>query len=157
MGNENSPVYLSKYVLAFLLLVMVVFLAGCGASAPPVSEEEKEAVYNLVEWNYYYAQAENLDGYMATLHDSAPGRSSTRDMMKVAMNDFDLEYRILEWELLSIDDDSAKVRVLQLTRKIRGDQPFRDNQLEVVHHLKKASDGQWKIYSSDFKDVEYLN
>ena len=56
----------------------------------------------------------------------------------------------------SISDDTAKIRVVQVTRTKQPDSDFCDNRLEAVHTLKLSADGNWKIYASDFDNIEYL-
>jgi hypothetical protein len=94
---------------------------------------------------------------MWTLHENAPGLDQNRELTLDAFEKFDLSYSIVDWEIEEIDSQTAKIRVVQITRKVSGDEPFRDNQLEAVHTLKKDSEGNWKLYSSEFENVEYLN
>jgi hypothetical protein len=50
---------------------------------------------------------------------------------------FDLSFAIVEWGIIEIDSWEAKIRVVQITRKIAGDEPFRDSKLDSVRVLKK--------------------
>jgi hypothetical protein len=142
-----------------LVLFLVLFSLDVSACGLGISEEERDAVYNLIEWNLYYARVEDLNGYMWTLHPEAPGVNDTKAQMAVIFREFDLAYDIEEWEILSINDRSAQVRVVQVTRKLAGSQPFRDNRMEAVHNLRKDNTGEWKIYTSalDESSIEYLD
>jgi hypothetical protein len=143
-------------VPSLLIASLILLISGCGVR---VSEEEREAVYNLIEWNLYYARSEDLNGYMWTLHPDAPGYDDTQSQMDLMFREFDLAYTIEEWEIVSIDQNSARVRVIQTTRKVAGDQPFRDNRMEAIHILRKDSEGAWKIYATEFDpdDLMFLN
>ncbi len=141
-----------------LLLIPVLLAIACGSSSTAVvTEEDREAALLVVEWNLYYAEAEDMSGYMGTLHENSPGRSTTRDLMQTAFDDFDLSYEIVASEIVSISGDSAQVSVVQITRKKGGSLPFRNNRLTAIHNLRRDAEGRWKIYSSDISDVEYLN
>jgi uncharacterized membrane protein len=47
------------------------------------------------------------------------------------------------------------VKYVQITKKVSGP-AFRDNKVTGIHILKK-SDGKWKIYNTEIKDVKYLD
>jgi ketosteroid isomerase-like protein len=138
----------------FFLCSSLVLLTSC---ASPVSEEEKDAALNMIDWNLYYLSIEDLNGVMWTIHEDSPGRADTMSMTQMMFDEFSIAYDVIESELQSIDANTAKVRVIQVTRKISGEQPFRDNRLEAIHTLRKSKDGNWKIYSSEVMNVEYLN
>jgi hypothetical protein len=137
------------------LLIIAIFLPSCGSR---ISEEERDAVYNLIEWNLYYARIEDLNGYMWTVHPASPVYSETEAQMAALFQEFDLTYTIEEWEILSVDTQSARVRVVQTTMKLAGANPFRDNRLEAVHTLRKNSEGEWKLYSTEIREssLEFL-
>ena len=143
--------------LLSLALVLLLLTAACDLAGSQVTEEDKERAINVIKWNLYYAQAEDLAGYMRTFHDDSPGRAKTLSAMQLAFNEFNLSYSLVDYQILSITQDTIDIRVIQDTRKISGDLPFNDNRLTTVHTLKKTADGKWKIYSSDFEDVQFLN
>ena len=94
-----------------------------------------------------------------TSNPEAPGYQDTQSQATLLFRDLDLSYDIEEWEILSITPDSARIRVVQVTRKIAGSQPFLDNRLEAIHRLRKNSAGEWKIYASEINqdNIEYLD
>ncbi len=143
---------------AAVIMSLIVLGIAFPACAPEISEEERNEVYSLIEWNLYYARIEDLNGYMWTLHPDAPGLDETQAQMAMLFQDFDLAYNIEEWEIQSINSQSARVRVVQTTVKIAGPDPFRDNRLEAVHTLRKDSTGAWKIFSTELREdsIEYL-
>jgi hypothetical protein len=139
----------------FVLCSSLALLSSC--ASPAVLEDEKAAALNMIDWNVYYLSIEDLNGVMWTIHEDSPGWADTRSMTQMMFEEFSLSYDIIESELQSIDANTAKIRVVQITRKISGEQPFRDNRLEAIHTLKKSEDGNWKIYGSEVQDVEYFN
>ncbi len=154
MGKTSQAT--SRYRIA-ITLIGLLLITSCGTPAEPATEADYAAVYEIVELNAYYLATENIDGVMWTLHENAPGLDQNRAITLEAFDMYDLSYSIVDWEIEEIDSQTAKIRVVQITRKVRGDEPFRDNQLEAVHTLKKDSEGNWKLYSSEFENVEYLN
>jgi hypothetical protein len=146
----------TRYLLGIMVVVLSFLAGACGLR---VSEEERNAVYNLIEWNLYYARIEDMNGYMWTLHPASPVYSETQTQMAVMFREFDLAYDVEQWELISINSEEARVRVVQATRKLAGAQPFRDNRLEVIHTLRKDSEGEWKLYYSELTEgsLEYLD
>jgi hypothetical protein len=138
------------------ILLQVVLLAACGLK---ISEEEHAAAYDLIERNLYYASIEDVNGYLGTLDPESPVYNETQTQMPFLFGELDLTYDIEAWEILSIDRETARIRVVQVTRKIESSEPFRDNRLEVIHSLRKNGEGEWKIYASDFIEgsLEYLD
>jgi hypothetical protein len=152
MKNNSSKQRLGLLLLLFLLSTII---PSCGTQ---ISEEERNEVFSLVEWNLYYARTEDLDGYMWTLHPDSPVYSETKTQMASLFQEYDLAYDIEEWEILSINAQTARVRVVQTTTKISGADPFRSNRLEAVHSLRKNSEGEWKLYSTEIREssLEFL-
>jgi hypothetical protein len=154
---KKSSFRLKRQILTAvsILLAIPFFLSAC---APGISDEEKNDVYRLIEWNLYYARTEDLNGYMWTLHPDSPVYRETENQMAFLFSEYDLLYNIEEWEILSINPQSAHVRVVQTTRKLAGPDPFRDNRLEAVHTLRKDAEGNWKIFTTEIREesLEYL-
>ena len=141
-------------------IISIFFISGLllMSCSGAVSEEDRQAVYNLIEWNLYYARIEDMNGYMWTLHPDSPVYSDTQSQMAIAFREFDLAYEIEEWENLSISSEAARVRVVQATRNLADTQSFSDNRIEGIHTLHKNGEDEWKIYSSEFNldSIEYL-
>lgn len=146
-----------KQQLSYLIFVVLIatLLLSCGTR---ISEEERNEVYGLIEWNLYYARTEDLNGYMWTIHPDSPVYSETEAQMAALFREYDLAYNIDEWEILSVSPESARVRVVQTTMRLAGADPFRDNRLEAVHTLRKNHEGEWKLYSTEIREssLEFL-
>ena len=145
-----------RYFLFASFFLITLLNPACSTG---VSKEERDAVYNLIEWNLYYANTEDLNGYMWTLHPESPVYGETESQMGMLFQAYDLNHSIEQWEILSINSQSARVRVVQSTRKVAGADPFRDNRLEAIHTLRKDSEGQWKLYTTEVNQssLEYLD
>jgi hypothetical protein len=119
-----------------MVFTLLILSSACDiVGGTQVTEEDKAQAINVVKWNLYYAQVEDLAGYMRTIHDDSPARADTLSVMQMIFNEFNLSYQIVTYQILSISKDSAT----------------------TVHTLKKSEDGKWKIYYSEMEDVQYLN
>jgi hypothetical protein len=136
---------------------MVLLVSASCSAGSAATEEDKDQVVNVIKWNLYYAQAEDLSGYMRTIHADSPARVDTQNAMKMIFREFTLSYQLVDYEIISISNSSADIRVTQDTLKVAGELPFRDNRLTALHTLKKSDDGKWKIYYSEMEDVHYYN
>jgi ABC-type glycerol-3-phosphate transport system substrate-binding protein len=145
-----------KFAICALALIVLLVSAACSAGSAG-TEEDKDQVVNVIKWNLYYAQAEDLSGYMRTIHADSPARVDTQNAMKMIFREFTLSYQLVDYEIISISNNSADIRVTQDTLKVAGELPFRDNRLTAIHTLKKSDDGKWKIYHSEMEDVHYYN
>lgn len=147
-----------KYTLTSLAMLLLLLTSSCnGDGDPVVTEEDRTQVVNVIKWNLYYAQTEDIAGYMRTIHEESPGRTDTQSAMQKVFGEANLTYQLIFYEIISITPDSADIRVTQDMRKVSGDLPFRDQRLTALHSLRKTDDGKWKIYYSEVEDVQYLN
>jgi hypothetical protein len=145
-----------KSALGALALMVLLVSTACSVGSA-ATEEDKDQVVNVIKWNLYYAQAEDLSGFLRTIHDDSPARADTQNAMKMMFREFDLSYQLVDYEIISISNNSADIRVIQDTLKVAGELPFRDRRQTAVHTLKKSTDGKWKIYYSEMEDVYYYN
>jgi hypothetical protein len=166
LGREKQPLWMFPmdiYGFKRKMILLALFLTLLSVVVPArrleISEEELDAFYNLIEWNLYYARAENLNGYRSTIHPGEPSNSDTQVQMAVIFREFDLAYNIEEWEILSMNTHSVQGRVVQVTRKLSGSQSFSNNRIEALHHLRQDSTGAWKIYTSTLNEdsIEFFD
>ncbi|MGE5436215.1 MAG: hypothetical protein ACM3O3_03225 [Syntrophothermus sp.] len=133
------------YFLFLFLLISSTFL-GC--------LDDKEACIELVKENLKAAEEENVDAYLKTIDPNSPSYVMTKSVMTNLFNIYDLEYKLIDASVLEIDEQSAKVRVVFTTRKIKGPQ-FNNNKVSAVHYLTKVND-EWKINSSVVNNIESI-
>lgn len=116
---------------------------------------DKEAIKSVLILQFKALNEENLEAYMATIDPNAPAFKLTRDMtIKVFLNS-DLKYVMNEYDVVNISSNTAKIRVVQTTTKIRAAQ-FRNNRMVLIHNFTK-SNGIWKMFSTDVEKIEFLN
>ena len=114
-----------------------------------------KALTDVVKSNIHAVTKRNIAMAMNTIHPESPTKESSRDMMTYIFARLQLRYTIQKMEVIKVDEDEAKVEVLQVTQKLSGNAAFRDNRVKVLHTLKR--DGRaWKIYSSEALLIEYL-
>lgn len=120
------------------------------------AKRDREAILDLIDENLRTFNAEDLDGHMATIDPSSPAYASTRALAEDLSSRFDLEATIEgEPELIGVDDDTARVRVTQVTRERNNAPGFRDNRIRMVHELRKVA-GDWKVFNAEVEQVTYL-
>ena len=113
------------------------------------------AIKQLLYENIEAAEQEDIETYMTTIDKNSPSREQNRMLMEWIFDSYDLNYVIEEYEIVSIADDTARVKIIQTTTKVAG-ADFKDNRLTGVHILKKT-EGQWKFFEIEINNIEYLN
>ncbi len=114
-----------------------------------------DELYAVIYTNLRTANAEDIDGYMATIHSRSPLYKQTDEALRSAFSTYDLSYVVSD---LSIDKQTSKeseVHFVLTTKKVNGP-TFRDNIVEGVFVLRPEN-GEWKIYQQEIIDVSYLN
>jgi len=134
-----------KKILAILLvLLMVVSIVGCS---------DESAIKAVIKDNAKAMEKEDLKGYMASIYADASLYDSTENMIAQVFEMYELDIKIKDIEVIEIDGDEARVRVVQRTRN-KNSQPFQDNVTTSVHTLIK-DDGDWKIKYTEVEDIDY--
>lgn len=125
---------------------------------PTISKENQgieDKLRSAIDLNLEAMEEEDLDKYMSTISIPSDEISSTEETLKKYFRNYDLKYAIEDFQVLTTDNDDAQVQVVQTTKKIQG-LDFRDNRVTAIHHLKLIN-GQWKIFKTDTKNIEYIN
>ena len=135
---------------AGLFMVCVFLLLGCGTGIP-----EDEVLVSVIEKNIQMCRDENAQGFMETIHEDAPGYSTTKQGLEQMFDAYDLSYELKETNVLDKSKDEARIHFVQVTKKISGPE-FRDNQLEGVHTLKRSR-GVWKIFNTEVTNITFLD
>ncbi|MGV8118254.1 MAG: protein kinase [Candidatus Xenobiia bacterium LiM19] len=120
------------------------------------AEDREQEIVDVLNENLRAAQEENLNRYMATIHEESANYESMRTQVKSIFETFDLSYEIKEMKIISSSPDMADVEFILVTRKINGPEIFNDNEMSGEYILKKSG-GKWKIFSTIKKHVNYLN
>ena len=141
------------------LTVLLVFVALAALTFQGCSEESDmprgDEVTFVVYQNVKALQNEDLEAVIATIHPASPMYAATKAMAKVLFDQYDFDYELKDVKIISKGDEEAKVECVQITRKSKGP-TFRDNQVLLVHTLKKYK-GKWKLFSTEAKKIDYLN
>jgi hypothetical protein len=122
---------------------------------PQATLTPAEAALAVLDENAAAIVAEDLDRYLATLHEGTPLYEFTAQTMRALFDTYDLDVVIEGAEVLTQSDEEIVVRVMQVTRKISG-VDFADNRRTLIHTLR-LSGGAWKIYRTDVISVEYFS
>ena len=140
----------------FLAVMVTIMLAGMMLAAGCADRSaDKEAVKDVLRANLEALQAEDLDGYLATLDPDSPGYEKMKLICPKIFEIYDLEHEVEKIEVLDISDQEARVRTVQVARRISGPDSYRHNRSTTVHTLKKK-DGAWKLTQTEQESMEYL-
>lgn len=121
-----------------------------------VDAATKQALIDTIKNNLYACDKRDVNLVMSTIHPESPTLESTRDMLRYIFARLRLRYTLQQVEVLEVDGDEAEVRVIQATQKVAGNAAFRDNQVELIHTLKRDAQ-KWKLYSSKCVFIRYFN
>ncbi|MEG3849797.1 hypothetical protein QT971_20870 [Microcoleus sp. herbarium19] len=116
---------------------------------------DKEAIKSVLILQFKALNEENIEAYMATIDSNSPVFKPTRELTAQVFSNSDLKYVMNEFDVVNISSNTAKVRVVQTTTKIRAPQ-FRNNRMVLIHNFKKLN-GTWKMFSTEVEKVEFLN
>jgi hypothetical protein len=127
-------------------------ILGCGGAAKVFSDSD---IMAAVSDNLKAMEQEDVNATMATIDESSPGYQTTKDLIKIIFEQYDLKYELSDLKVIERKDNEAKVGFTQVTRKVSGPE-FRDNKITGVHTLR-LSKGKWKIYNSVVSTTDYLD
>jgi predicted small lipoprotein YifL len=136
---------------SFILLAIGAAIFGCGGA---VVTNDSDIIASVSE-NLKAMENEDVDATMATIDENSPGYQSTKDLIKVIFEQYDLKYELSDLKVIEKNKNEAKVSFTQVTRKVSGPE-FRDNKITGVHTLR-LSRGKWKIFNSVVKTTDYLD
>lgn len=117
------------------------------------SARDRREIEALVAENLRAFNDEDLDAYMATLDPSAPAYERARAAAAERFSQYDLEATAEAVDILAVEGDAARVRVVQVTRQVGADSDFQNNRFAAVHRLRKVA-GQWKFYG--LQDIQQV-
>jgi len=137
-------------VVLFAAIVALAAVSGCGKESQTPNDPESVVRENIKAMN-----EKDLDAMMATIDEQSPSYDQTKTMAKKLFEMYDLKYELDSLKVIMQTEDEARVECIQTTSKVKGP-GFKDNRISFIHSLKK-SEGNWKIYTSFVRKLDYLN
>lgn len=156
---------------ALLVLGTLFFLTGCGSvptyQAPETvqyeiegelaNQSEAEKAVQVIEDNLAYAEAEDLDGYLSTILQSAA--EETRAELGPFFEQYDLEHTILKIEVLEQEEERMLIQTQQQTvmiDSVEGAENYR-NHIAEVNYTMVVEEGEWKIEETAMTDTTFID
>lgn len=131
----------------FLLALFLCF-------APMLSVADTAAELKAVMLkNLDFVKRENIEGMLSTLHTLSPSYVPTQEYMEKLFPVYDLDYELLHYQFIGVDEVYAYAKVRQLTTKVSGPE-FEDNEFEFLQVFKQEL-GVWKIWAQANLSIQY--
>jgi len=137
--------------MKFLLLLATLCISNIAIANPEIAEAIKQNVLN----NLKYAQAEDSEKSMSTMHSQSPSYMPTKDMMSQIFGNYKLSYELLDFKYVAYDGDLAYVRIKQVTKKISGP-AFQNNEIDAIQIFRQES-GVWKLWTQANIEIKYID
>lgn len=157
----NKYVANRTFVLScvFGFSLMVVYQAAFSGShhldgAPRPGTIEYKLV-NLIRKTYDFLRKENIGGVMTQFHPQSPIYESTKDELIHRFEIQDLEYKIMEIDIVGQPAQYAFARLKDKTMHLSGAN-FQDRISEVILIFRREGTN-WKIWSSHVFENRLLN
>ena len=112
-------------------------------------------IYNVIKRNVNYSQNEDLDGFFSTMDSSTPNLAQAKAAIQQVFAAYDMKYELEKMEIVSVDKDKAVVKVIQVTKKVKGPE-FKDYKMHQIINLVKVG-GEWKLTTSIILKIDYMN
>jgi len=145
---------MSRITAAFILLISLFAFISSPASAQDALPSDEELI-SVLRSNLQAYNEKNIKGVMDTIDPNSPGYSQTEALTSQVFQQYDLRFEIKSVKVINKKIDEAQIRMVQITRKIKGPD-FRDNEATSIQTLKKIN-GSWKISGTKMEDVKYLD
>ncbi|WP_094551268.1 stalk domain-containing protein [Petroclostridium xylanilyticum] len=122
-----------------------------------ISEEEKDAIYKTIDLNYQHMAEKDIKGVLDDLSAkvSEYARNSTQQAVQYMFDNYVLDFKLIDREILSYDGNTCEIRVVTEVRKLEGELYYTDNRNTSIHKLIKE-DGKWKFLYSVIEKLEML-
>lgn len=141
---------------SLMALVNDIFPNVSGEPAATVVEvTSSNDVLAAIYENLDAANAEDIEGYMATVHPDSPYYVSTRPTMENLFATYDLYFNLIEVEIIEQTETEARVRYIQETTRLGG-APFDDIRVTGVYIMRLDGD-EWKFYDQTLETRDYIN
>lgn len=142
---------MKKRIMAGLFITAICFAFF---SCKQEKSEFADEILSTVKQNAEALNNEDIDAYMATLHEGSPAYESTGEKLTQSFEQFDLKITVENLKVVEASGEEAKVEFVQVT-KSGENSDFNDNRMKGVHLLRKTGD-EWKIYKTEVRNIDYL-
>lgn len=150
-GSWKGVLASALLFVLYVLLSMAIFTI-----VPSNNIKIEEEIIQVINKNIEVMQEESIDDYMQMVfvEDDQLFYKQIEQSLKISYDRYDLQYEVRDIEFLLVTEDEVKVRLMQTTRLIKGEE-FRDNEC-IIMHLLKPQDGEWKFVKSVVESVKYM-
>lgn len=124
---------------------------GTTSEATDADEGAAEEALRVLFDNIDHANNKDVDGYLKAIPEEQ--HTTARSAVEQMFNSGDLEFDILDYEVVSADQDMAEITIVQTTISKEEIAGFENNIAEILHTLQNVN-GEWKIISSDILEQE---
>lgn len=131
------------------LITLFLFLTPALSNADSLSVQLKQTVTE----NLSATEAEDIDAIMVTMHSKSPSRAATKAQLPALFERFDLKYKLVKYEYISVSGEYAIARVQQQTTKAKGP-AFRNNTVDSFMIFKQDK-GKWRIWAQTVLDIKF--
>jgi len=141
--------FMKSKIILFVTIIFLLTVVSCS------SGEDYYTPESVVEANTKYMNEEKFDEAMNTIHKDSPAYPATESMLKQLFDRYDLDYKVISMKVIQETETDAKIEFVQITSKLTGPE-FKNNKATGIHTLKKDGDS-WKIYTTEMKDIKFLD
>lgn len=112
----------------------------------PAQEKIKEEAVNVIKRNMRATELKDIDGVLSTIHEDSPQLQATKNGMEFIFKSYDLKFKLLEADAISITNNEVQIYYKQRTEGSN----FETRETAGIHILKKSKNGKWKIYKTEY-------
>lgn len=159
-----------KFTILFVVIAGILFISGYNvhqdATYATAAAADKEvavsgnvtdskaaaACFAVLQENLQAANNEDAKAYAATLIASA--QTATKKEMQSFFEEYDLEHKLLSFEVVKQDKDSMLVAAEQQTLNI-GENSYRSH-ITQAHHTFIKENNAWKISETTMTNTEFI-
>lgn len=122
-----------------------------------INKSDEAAIRKCIEDNMKANQDEDFDAIWKTCKPALSSQEKKQlvALMKETFKVYDLSYEIESYKLIKLDNKTARVGVVQITKKVRGPE-FQNIRTKNLHYLQKIN-GKWYIVNTEVLGYEYLD
>ena len=143
-------------VVITLLVTGAYFISSKNEPTPESPGDTDAKVSTLLKRNLTALEEEDIDLFMEGLHPQSEAYENSKESALNLLELYDVDMNLDSYNILTESDEEIVVAYTQTTKRIGGNDDFKDNKITGRHTLRKDS-GVWKIYSTTVLDVVYLD